>query len=126
MKKQVVKKQAVKKSKAPLKYEVVFDWDESDKIYIARVPELPGCVSHGDTLPEAARMIQEAMELYIETLVDDGKEVPVPLSEKKFSGKVALRLDPLEHRDAVLRARRMGVSLNEFLQSAVRHELHTR
>jgi predicted RNase H-like HicB family nuclease len=40
------------------------------------VPALPGCISQGETLEEARRMIKEAIELYIEVLLEDGKPIP--------------------------------------------------
>jgi len=35
------------------------------------VPSLPGCVSEGDTVEEALKNIQEAIELYLEAVEDD-------------------------------------------------------
>jgi len=40
------------------------------------VPALTGCVTFGDTVEEAIAMAKEAIEGYIETLIDLGKEVP--------------------------------------------------
>ncbi len=39
--------------------------------YTALVPTLPGCISEGDTREEALQNIQEAIELYLETVDDD-------------------------------------------------------
>lgn len=44
------------------------------------VPDLPGCFSAGETLDEAMRMSQEAIELHIEGLLEDNDVVPVPHS----------------------------------------------
>lgn len=44
------------------------------------VPDLPGCFSAGDTLDEALRMSQEAIELHIEGLLEDNDAVPMPHS----------------------------------------------
>lgn len=44
--------------------------------YWVECPSLEGCVSQGDTLEEALANIKEAIELYIETLLDDGESVP--------------------------------------------------
>jgi predicted RNase H-like HicB family nuclease len=46
--------------------------------YSAYVPDLPGCVSVGDTLDAIKHMIQEAIELHIEGLRKDGLPVPQP------------------------------------------------
>jgi predicted RNase H-like HicB family nuclease len=42
------------------------------------VPDLPGCFSAGDTLDEALVNAREAMELWLETVIDDGQPVPEP------------------------------------------------
>ena len=44
--------------------------------YVVQVPSLPGCYSQGETLDEALDNIREAIELYIEVLEEDGKEIP--------------------------------------------------
>lgn len=43
-------------------------------------PDLPGCFSGGDSLEEALREAPEAVQLYIETMMADGKSVPAPRS----------------------------------------------
>lgn len=40
------------------------------------VPALPGCITFGETIDEAITMAREAIEGYIETLIELGKEVP--------------------------------------------------
>ena len=44
--------------------------------YVVTVPALPGCVTEGDTLEEARAMVRDALEGYIESLIDAGDEVP--------------------------------------------------
>ena len=44
--------------------------------YWAMAPALEGCYSQGDTPEEAERNIREAIELYVETLVEDGLPIP--------------------------------------------------
>jgi len=39
--------------------------------YTVYVPSLPGCISEGDTMEEALENIQEAIELYLESVEDD-------------------------------------------------------
>ncbi len=45
--------------------------------YIVNVPALPGCMTQGETVEEAIAMAKEAIDLYLETLVERGKEIPV-------------------------------------------------
>ncbi|KAF5413435.1 MAG: hypothetical protein C5S49_08565 [Candidatus Methanogaster sp.] len=44
--------------------------------YTVTVPSLPGCVTYGDTIDESIEMAREAIELYIESLVEHGEEIP--------------------------------------------------
>ncbi len=44
--------------------------------WVAEVPSLPGCVSQGKTRDEAIANIKEAIEAYVESLIQDG--IPVP------------------------------------------------
>ncbi len=55
-------------------FTVVIEPDEHG--FHAYVPALPGCHSFGDTVEEAQANIQEAMELHIEAMVEDGESVP--------------------------------------------------
>ena len=59
-------------------YSMVLEWDPRDDIYIATVPELPGCRTHGTTLEEAARNGREAMELWLDSARRWGDPIPEP------------------------------------------------
>jgi predicted RNase H-like HicB family nuclease len=52
--------------------------EKTDTGYSAYVPDLPGCITVGDTINETKRHIKEAVELYIEQLKVDGKPIPEP------------------------------------------------
>jgi predicted RNase H-like HicB family nuclease len=54
------------------KINIIIEKDEDG--YYAYSPELPGCQSQGDTLEEARENIQEAVELYLETLSESEKQ----------------------------------------------------
>ncbi|CAD0226755.1 MULTISPECIES: type II toxin-antitoxin system HicB family antitoxin [Planktothrix] len=57
-------------------YIVIFELAGSN--YSAYVPDLPGCISTGKTLEETENNIKEAIELYIDTLREDGQAIPEP------------------------------------------------
>lgn len=46
--------------------------------YLAYFPDLPGCQSWGDTYEDATRNAQEALDLYLETLLAHGDPIPEP------------------------------------------------
>lgn len=59
-------------------YSVFIKYDPNDKIYVASVPELPGCMAHGATKEQALKEIETAKELWIETALEDGQPIPEP------------------------------------------------
>ncbi len=59
-------------------YRVMVAWSDDDAAYIATVPTLPGCVSHGDTVEEAGRKISEAVDLWLASASRHGEAIPAP------------------------------------------------
>lgn len=57
-------------------YAVVIEWAETN--YSAYVPDLPGCITTGDTLAEVTRNIREAIDFHLEGLQEDGDPIPAP------------------------------------------------
>ena len=55
----------------------IFLRKEPEGGYTVIVPSLPGCVTYGETTDEAKEMAREAIELYIETLIAHGEDIPV-------------------------------------------------
>jgi predicted RNase H-like HicB family nuclease len=47
--------------------------------YSVHVPALPGCHTQGEDVPEALWMAEDAIRLYVESLVDRGLPVPADL-----------------------------------------------
>jgi predicted RNase H-like HicB family nuclease len=60
------------------KYEIIIYWSDEDQAYVADVPELPGCMAHGDTYESALSNIKSAMKLWIETAKEFNDPVPEP------------------------------------------------
>jgi predicted RNase H-like HicB family nuclease len=50
--------------------------EEPEGGYTATVPALPGCVTYGETIPEAVAMVKEAIEGYVESLAAHGEDIP--------------------------------------------------
>lgn len=71
--------------KNTLSFSVIYEEDPEGG-YVAFVPSLPGCHTQGETIEEAEKNIQEAIELYLESLEAHGEEIP---QEKRIlQGKV--------------------------------------
>jgi len=60
------------------KYEVIIYWSEEDQVFVAEVPELPGCAAHGATQEQALASAQEAIGLWVDTAKEFGDPIPEP------------------------------------------------
>lgn len=60
------------------KYEVIIYWSTEDDAFVADVPELPGCMAHGDTHEAALASAQEAIGLWVDTAREFGDPIPEP------------------------------------------------
>ena len=63
------------------KYKIIIYWSDDDSSFLAEVPELSGCMAHGQSYEEALANIHEAIiakELWIESARSEGKPVPEP------------------------------------------------
>ena len=60
------------------RYETIIYWSAEDKIFVAEVPELPGCAAHGVDQATALAQAQEAVQLWIDTAKEFGDSIPEP------------------------------------------------
>ncbi len=103
-----------------LKYPITITPD-IDGGYVAEVKELPGCFSQGETIEETYENIEDARRLWIESAYEDGVTIPLPKTEKGYSGKFIIRVPKSLHSKLDQIAEREGVSLNQYLVSTLSH-----
>jgi len=60
------------------RYEIIIYWDAQDEIYVAEVPELPGCSAHGKSYDDALANAKSAIELWLDTAKQSGDPIPEP------------------------------------------------
>lgn len=60
------------------KYEMIIFWSDDDGAFVVDVPELPGCMAHGETREAALQAADEAVNFWIETAREEGRTVPEP------------------------------------------------
>ncbi|MDH4380291.1 MAG: type II toxin-antitoxin system HicB family antitoxin [Gammaproteobacteria bacterium] len=65
-----------------MRYAIVIEQAEGN--YSAFVPDLPGCVATGNTLPEIEQQIREAIAFHLDGLRQDGLEIPKALSTVEY------------------------------------------
>ncbi len=59
-------------------YELIIYWSEEDQLFVAEIPELPGCAAHGATQQEALTNAQDAIRLWVDTAKEFGGPIPLP------------------------------------------------
>ncbi|CDZ30324.1 type II toxin-antitoxin system HicB family antitoxin [Neorhizobium galegae] len=71
---------------SPLRYSVLVSplSAEDGGGFLATVPDLPGCMSDGETPQEALSNVQHAIESWIEAAQDMGREIPEPSRQAAF------------------------------------------
>lgn len=94
-----------------------------DGTWFARVMELKGCMTEGNTKEEALKNLDDAMKGWIEVAIEDRESIPEPLESRSFSGKFVIRVPRTMHRDLAKRAEIEGVSLNQFVVTALAKEV---
>lgn len=67
------------------KYEIIIYWSEEDGLFIAEVPELPGCMADGATYEEAIRNAEVVISEWIETAKGLGREIPTPKGKLAYA-----------------------------------------
>lgn len=73
-----------------MRYTVILE-DGRESGYVAICPALPGCVSQGRTKRGVLKNIREAIEAYIEALIEDGLPVPTERGRQTVEVEVAAR-----------------------------------
>ncbi len=60
------------------KYEALLYWGNEDSVFIAEIPELPGCMAHGASQQEVLANANTAIQLWLETAKEFGDPIPEP------------------------------------------------
>ena len=77
-----------------LEYTVLFTPDEESGGFTVTVPALPGCVTDGNTVRSAKAHAKEAIQLYIDTLIERGFPVPEDVEPNFFKSKIEVHVHP--------------------------------
>ena len=81
--------------------------------YVATIPDLPGCITQGDTRVEVLEMIEDAKICWLEAALDLGESIDEP-DWDLYNGKLNLRIPKSLHRKLAESAKREGVRINQL------------
>lgn len=98
--------------------------------FLVTFPDLPGCMSDGETEQEAIANARDAFSAWVSARVDAGEEVPSPEYRTEpasdMSGKFVARVPKTIHAKLAARAREEGVSLNTLVLTLIAEGLGRR
>lgn len=92
--------------------EIIEDKDEGG--FVVSYPDLPGCVTCGDTIETAILNALDAKKVWIEAALEEGIEIYEPDSLQNYSGQFKLRLPRSLHRALAENSKREGISMNQY------------
>ena len=98
--------------KLPYRIELIPDADEGG--FVVTFPDLPGCLSSGETVEEACRNAEDAKHEWLTAAIEENLPIPEPDSTEDYSGQFKLRLPRSLHRQLTLQSKREGVSMNQY------------
>lgn len=96
----------------PYRMEIVEDKDEGG--FVVSFPDLPGCITCGQTEETAVSNARDAKRAWIAAALEDGVEIPEPDSLEDYSGQFKLRIPRSLHRALAQHSRQEGISMNQY------------
>ena len=68
-----------------MKYEVIIYWSARDNVFVAEMPELNGCLAHGDTQDEALREVNVLAQEWMNIAKEKGWHIPEPKGKLMYA-----------------------------------------
>lgn len=96
----------------PYKMEIIPDTEEGG--FVAVLPDLPGCITIGETIEEVIENIVDAKQAWLEAELEEGRKIPEPKDINEYSGQFKLRIPKSLHRTLSENSKREGISMNQY------------
>lgn len=96
----------------PYRLEIVPDPDEGG--FVASYPDLPGCITCGETIEDIVRNAEDAKCAWITAALEEGISIKEPDSLDDYSGQFKLRIPKSLHKTLAEHSRREGISMNQY------------
>lgn len=90
-------------------------WSVEDQEFVATCAEFPSLSWLAPDQVQALRGLEGLVRAVLDDLESEGVELPQPFAERRFSGKLNLRLGSDLHRRVALAAAEAGLSINSYL-----------
>lgn len=88
--------------------------DKAEGGYVVSYPELPGCITCGETIESAVANARDAKKAWLESALEDGVEIQEPDSLENYSGQFKIRMPKSLHRSLAEHSKEEGISMNQY------------
>lgn len=88
--------------------------DEEEGGYVVSFPELPGCITCGETIEAAVANAKDAKKEWLAAAIEDGIEIHDPEDLEGYSGQFKIRMPRSLHRMLAEQSKREGISMNQY------------
>ena len=92
--------------------EIIEDPDEGG--YVVSFPDLPGCLTCGETISSAIENAKDAKATWIDAALENGNLIPEPNELDKYSGQFKIRMPKSLHRALAEQSHKEGISMNQY------------
>lgn len=82
--------------------------------FVASYPDLPGCISCGETVEAAVANAADAKAAWIQAAMEDNIPIPEPAGQDDYSGQFKIRIPKSLHRSLAEHSRQEGISMNQY------------
>lgn len=96
----------------PYRMEIVEDKDEGG--FVVSYPDLPGCLTCGETIETAVTNAVDAKKAWLEAAIEEEIDIYEPDSLDDYSGQFKLRIPKSLHRMLAEHSQREGISMNQY------------
>lgn len=104
--------------------------DEDEIGYAAMHPELKGCITCAESIEKAVENLEDAKREWIMAAIADGIDIPEPDCDENdlesLTGSFDIQIDPDVYLKAILKADEKGISLNEYVEEAIRQAVDSK
>ena len=88
--------------------------DDTEDGFVISYPDLPGCITCGETIDSAIKNAIDAKKAWFEAAIEEGVEIHEPDSLSHYSGQFKLRIPRSLHRSLAEHSKREGISMNQY------------
>ena len=97
-----------------MSYQMEIVEDEGEGGFVVSYPDLPGCITCGNTVESAVANALDAKKAWIEAALENGVEIPIPDNIEDYSGQFTLQLPRSLHKSLAEHFRREDISMNQY------------